>query len=146
MAGENRNASSNVLPHYSFVRSKARSKRRARLAVTALIDGSISRTPADDALANLDALDAGIAAGDRTAIRRAAGDVAEAFAELVRAAQLHVPNEAHQVLTRLLPAFRALDDVHTAVRDGESTDAAAAAAAVRASFDTFTAWHQSVSG
>jgi len=111
-----------------------------------IVDRSFSRVPADDALPHLDALDAAIAAGDHIAVRRSAGDVAEAFAEVIRAAQLHVPDEAHQVLTRLLPALHVVDDVHAAVRDDQTEDAAAAAAELRSAFDTFTAWHQSVSG
>ncbi|MCR2825875.1 hypothetical protein [Microbacterium sp. zg.Y909] len=111
-----------------------------------IVDRSLSRMPTEDALAHMAALEAGIAAGDGAAVRRSAGDVAEAFAEVVRAAQLGVADEPHQVLTRLLPAFRALDDLHTAILDGQTQDAAAAAAALRSSFDTFTAWHHSVSG
>lgn len=110
-----------------------------------VVDLSVSRVPDDDAISALAALDTAVATGDRTAVRRSAGDVAEAFAQTIRAAQLHVPDEAHHVLTRLLPAFRALDDVHAAVLDGQAQDAAAAATALRAAFDTFTAWHRSVS-
>jgi len=111
-----------------------------------IVDRSLSRTPTEDALAHMTALDEGIAAGDPTAVRRSAGDIAEAFAEVIRSAQVSVSDEPHLVLTQLLPAFRVLDDLHTAILDGQTQDAAAAAATLRSSFDTFTAWHQSVSG
>jgi hypothetical protein len=110
------------------------------------VDQTLSPTPFQDAAERLAELEAAIAAGDRGAARQASGDTAEALAEVVLAAQLDLESDAGRVLSELLPAFRAVDDVQDAVLDGGAGDAAEAAAALRASFDAFREWYRAETG
>ncbi len=107
--------------------------------VDAAVDTSLSLTPYRHAEVQLDALDAAILAGDRDATRVAAGDTAEALAELVVTAQLDVSDGAADVLVAILPAFRAIDRIHDDVLTGTAKDAADAAALLRTSYESFCA-------
>lgn len=111
-----------------------------------VVDRALSPTPFEDAEERLAKLDAAIAAGDRGAVRQASGDMAEALAEVVLAAQIDIPSDAGGVLTELLPAFRAVDDLQDAVLDGAAGDAAAPAAVLRASFEAFEEWYRAETG
>lgn len=110
------------------------------------VDPSLSRTPDADASARVDALEAAVSGDDRVAVRTAAGDVAEALAEVVLAASLDVSEDPERVLERALPALHAVDAVHDAVLTGHASEAAAAAAQVRVAFDTFHPWYRTVTG
>ena len=111
-----------------------------------VVDRALSPTPYQDAAERLAKLESAIAAEDRGAARRASGDMAEALAEVVLAAQIDIPSDAGGVLIELLPAFRAVDDVQDAVLDGAAGDAAAAATALRASFEAFEEWYRAETG
>ena len=69
----------------------------------------------------------------------AAGDTAEALAELVLTAQLNVSDGGAGVLAAMLPTFRAIDRIHDDVLTGTANDAAEGAALLRTSYESFSA-------
>ena len=107
--------------------------------VDAVADTSLSMTPYADVADRLGELDEAILAEDRDSARVAAGDVAEALAELVLSAQLTDPDDPIAVLAALIPAFRAIDEVHDDVLDGTAKDGAQDAAVLRTVIDGFVA-------
>ena len=113
--------------------------------VDAVVDRAMSATPYRDAGARLDALDAAILAEDRDAARVAAGDTAEALAELVLTAQLDVPTNPAGVLAAMLPALQAINQIHDDVLTGTAKDAADEAALLRASYESFAAAYPELS-
>lgn len=110
--------------------------------VDVAVDRSLSPTPYEHAEARLAELDAAISAEDRAAARRASGHTAAALAEVVLAAQIHLPQDAGRVLTELVPAFRALNGVQEAVLHGGASDAAASAGALHEAVNAFHDWYE----
>ena len=106
------------------------------------VDLTLSSTPYDDVEVRLEALDEAIAADDRNEVRAAAGDVAEALAEVVLAAQVDIPDDAGRVLGEIIPAFEAITGVHDAVLFGDVADAAESAALLHAALADFEAWYE----
>lgn len=107
--------------------------------VDAVVDTSLSPTPYPDAETRLDALDAAILAADRDATRAAAGDVAEALAEVAVSAQLKIADDPGAVFRAMLPALRAIGQIQQDVLTGTASDGATHAAVLRTAFEEFVA-------